>query len=142
MILIWCKKIYCHKTIFQFDLYLKQKTIYETVISSWHWIHDCIMMKYFHGVWKFTIQRGTQKISSTLFFFLQFTKINYQQSDKWSFYLLLPFLLSKRISMLLMTSSEEYRRQRMTNIKNEFQKCMHIKLTPNCEEYLSNLEAS
>ena len=137
------QKIYYHKTIFQFDLYLKQKTIYETVISSWHWIHDyCIMMKYFHGVWKFSIKRGTQKISSTLFFFLQFTKINYQQSDKWSFYLLLPFLLSKRISMLLMTSSEEYRRQRMTNIKNEFQKCMHIKLTPNCEEYLSNLEAS
>ena len=47
------QKIYYHKTIFPFDLYLKQKTIYETVISSWHWIHDCIMMKYFHGVWKF-----------------------------------------------------------------------------------------
>ena len=26
--------------------------------------------------------------------------------------------------------------------QNEFQKCMHIKLTPNCEEYLSNSETS
>ena len=135
------QKIYYHKTIFQFDLYLKQK--------NYLWNSDFIMTlnsrlhndEVLSRSMKIYYTARNKKISSTLFFFLQFTKINYQQSDKWSFYLLLPFLLSKRISMLLMTSSEEYRRQRMTNIKNEFQKCMHIKLTPNCEEYLSNLEA-
>ena len=92
MILVWCKKFITTKRFSNLIYIWNKKTIYETEISSWHWIHDCIMMKYFHGVWKFTIQRGTKKISSTLFFFLQFTKINYQQSDKWSFYLL-PFLL-------------------------------------------------
>ena len=114
------QKIYYYKTIFQFDLYMKQK--------NYLWNSDFIMTlnsrlhndEVLSRSMKIYYTARNKKISSTLFFFLQFTKINYQQSDKWSFYLLLPFLLSKSISMLLMTSSEEYTRQRMTNIKTNY----------------------
>ena len=86
------QKIYYYKTIFQFDLYMKQK--------NYLWNSDFIMTlnsrlhndEVLSRSMKIYYKARHKKISSTLFFFLQFTKINYQQSDKWSFYLL-PFLL-------------------------------------------------